>query len=291
MCGFRRPVLKTYATLLFSALATATVAGDVEVTSLQFIASTTVFDRVDGLREPSGLALAADGKHFWTISDGTSRIFSIGLDGKLDPSRTIKVEMSGPEGITEDAARRRLLAVSENSSEIVVINLKNEKSSRIRLRQIKGYISAGLLFTIWRRNNGLEGITVDPATGSVFVLKEKSPRLILELSSDLSQIRGSLMLSAEMGFVDDRVSDMDLDVSGIVYDPTRRAFWITSDTAKRIYLFDPATRSAKSWTLRSGDGNRRLANVEGVALSRDGQTLYVVSDDSRRSQLVSYRID
>ncbi|MGR3660293.1 MAG: SdiA-regulated domain-containing protein [Paracoccaceae bacterium] len=271
----------------FSAVAIGQDNIDIQI---RYLDSKRVLFKAKGLREPSGLALAAGGNHFWIVSDNASRIYRVGLDGKLDRSGTIKIRLSGPEGITEDTARHRLIVVSENNSEIVQINLRNGVTKRFSLRRIRGYVSNGLLFSRWGLNNGLEGVTVDPATGAVFVLKEKSPRLLLELSRGLSKIRSSTLLTAEMGFVDDRVGDDKLDVSGIVYDPRRRAFWIVSDTARRLFLFDPLTKKATSWPLTRGEGGRRLPNAEGVALSDDGDTLYIVNDDHGDSRLVSYEI-
>ena len=283
--------LTTLGFLLIVGLPAIAAAQDGKGIKLRYLDSKSVVSRKDGLKEPSGLGLSADGKHFWTVADNASRVFRIGLDGKLDRAATIKIELSGPEGITEDAARNRLIVVSENKSEIIQINLRNGAAQRFVLRRLRGYAKKGLLFSRWGLNNGIEGVTVEPTTGAVFLLKEKSPRLILELLPDLTQIRSSLQLTAEMGFVDDRVNDDRLDVSGVAYDSQRRAFWIVSDTAKRLFLFDPRTNTASSWPLTTGDSGKRLPNAEGVALSKDGSVIYVISDDGGRSRLVSYAIE
>lgn len=276
--------------LMICAHPAAAISQDSNDIELRYLDSKRVLFKSKGLREPSGLALATGGNHFWIVSDNASRIYRVGLDGELDRSGTIKIKLSGPEGITEDIARHRLIVVSENNSEIVKINLRNGVTKRFSLRRMRGYAGNGLLFSRWGLNNGLEGVTVDPNSGAVFVLKEKSPRLLLELSPDLSTIRSLIPLTAAMGFVDDRVSDDKLDVSGIVYDPGRRAFWIVSDTAKRLFLFDPLTKKANSWPLTRGEGGRRLPNAEGVALSDDGNTLYIVNDDHGDSRLLSYEL-
>jgi uncharacterized protein YjiK len=276
---------------LCCAMATVANGQDKNGITLRFLDRRSIVARSEGLREPSGLSIADGGKHFWTVSDNASRIFRIGPEGKLDRTGTIKIELSGPEGIAEDSLRQRLLIVSENESEIVEVNLHKGTARRFTLRQITGYVKNGLLFSRWGINNGLEGITVDPTDGAVFVLKEKSPRLLIELSPDLSLIRSVLPLAAELGFADDRVSDDDLDVSGIAYDPRRRAFWIVSDTARRLFLFEPRMKSAISWPLTIGKGIRRLPNPEGIALSEDGRVIFVVSDDHGDSALSSYSID
>ncbi len=272
-------------------LAGFAVAGESRVTGLRFLDSKRILAESEGLREPSGMVLAADGKHLWVVSDNISRIFLIGLDGDLKPDHTIKVRLSGGEAITAGKSGEYLLAVSEDTSEIVSIDLRTRTASRIALDQMAGYQAIANYFTRSSRNDGLEGITINLATGEIFLLKEKNPRLIIEISPDLLQIRGVLPLTADMGFLDSDVSDDVLDVSDIAYDAKRGAFWISSDTGKRLFLFDPKTMSAEGWPLTTSTDGHRMNNAEGVALSEDGRNIYVVNDDGKDSRLVKYAIE
>jgi len=83
------------------------------------------------------------------------------------------------------------------------------------------------------------------------------------------------------GFVDDEVKPHKVDYSGICYDPTRAAFWIVSDKAKRVYLYDPREdRVVQSAALGfAKDGKSKLVEkAEGVAYDADKKRLYIVSD-------------
>jgi uncharacterized protein YjiK len=133
-------------------------------------------------------------------------------------------------------------------------------------------------------------MAVHPETGGVFVVKERGPRLLLELTPDLRRIRGALELSAEIGFADDETADDRLDLSGLAVDLRRGGLWIVSDTGARAFLLDLATLRARSWPLRDGNGSR-VRNVEGVAVSDDGAVLSVATDDGRKSRLHRYAIE
>lgn len=137
-----------------------------------------------------------------------------------------------------------------------------------------------------------KGITVIPETDTVFVVKENHPRLLLELTGDLTTIRGALVLSAAMGVAQVGVADRDLDVSGIVYDTSRNALWITSDTGRAVYLFDTENKTATGFPLTwSNDGQTKpLKNAEGIAVSPNGQRLFVVTDDGPSSRFVAYAV-
>jgi uncharacterized protein YjiK len=141
--------------------------------------------------------------------------------------------------------------------------------------------------------DGLEGIAVEAVTGNVFVVKERAPRLLLELTPDLARIRGALPLDAARGFADEETEDDRLDVSGLAVDAGRGGLWIVSDTGARAFLLDFGTLQARSWPLLDGDGRKakRIRNAEGVALSTDGRELSVVTDDGKRSRLYRYAIE
>ena len=258
--------------------------------ALKMLQSDKIVAKAHNLREPSGLALAVDGTHLWTVSDNTSEVFLIDLDGDLKPTHTIEADLSDPEGITLDMPRHRLIAVNEETMDIVVVDLTDGTSTTIALETIEGFQSVADFFQASDTGDGLEGITSIPETGAVFLIKEKKPRLMIELTADLARITGALVLTADMGFADKDVDDADLDVSGLSYDAGRGAFWITSDTGKRMFLFDPVTRMAKSWTLKTGSKGKRLPNAEGVALSQNGDILFVVTDDKSKSRLIRFAV-
>lgn len=278
-----------------TALAAAAVlaATAAEADGPRFLESVRIANKAAGLWEPSGLALAADGRGFWTVSDDAPRILFIGLDGRVDRARSIAVDAEDLEGVTEDPARGRLLAVSESGAEIIAVAVANGAVTRHPLAAMVGWEAAPAALRESDPRDGLEGVAVEAATGNVFVIKERAPRLLLELTPDLAHIRGALPLDAARGFADDEVGDDRLDVSGLAIDAGRGGLWIVSDTGARAFLLDLGTLQARSWPLLDGGGRKakRIRNAEGVALSPDGAVLSVVTDDGERSRLYRYAIE
>jgi len=107
---------------------------------------------------------------------------------------------------------------------------------RQRLADMAGYDAIAHYFVGGKANKGLEGITWNQETGTIFVMKEGIPGLLVEVSPDLRTIRNHRLLNAENGFRDAEVSAEDLDFSDICHDRSRDRFWIISDKAKRLFL-------------------------------------------------------
>ena len=256
--------------------------------SLVFLSSEKVFDAAIGFTEPSGLGLASEGG-FWSVSDNSANLFRLDDTGKKLRAEERPVA-SDLEGIAEDTDRQRLLAVQEDTTEILLI--EGERVSRIALLSLAGADQLNQFFAS-DGNDGLEGITVEPDTGTVFVLKERAPRLLIEISSDLTTIRRAIRLSRENGFAPVHGSAENFDVSGITWDARRNGFWIVSDTGRAIFFFRAHDLYAQGWALREahGDTFRAVENAEGVALGPDGTVLHVVTDDKDHSRFLTYRID
>jgi len=257
--------------------------------TLHFVGSDRIADRSHDFTEVSGLSLS-DNDGFWAVSDGAARIFRLDDAGKVRKKETLHA-LPGLEGVTFDPVGRRILAVREDTSEILEV-APNGRITRHSILAMEGAGSLAEHFTATDANDGLEGITIDPKTGTVFVVKERGPRLLIEIAPDLSRVRKIMPLSGSAGFVSDRAEDNHLDVSGLAWDGQRQGLWITSDTGQALYFFCFATMKARGWALmREAAGkSRRVANAEGVALSLDGQTIFIVTDDGKDSRLLTYRI-
>jgi uncharacterized protein YjiK len=256
---------------------------------LRFVSSDRIADPSRGFSEVSGLSLSDNGG-FWAVSDDTARLFRLDDAGKVRRKESLRA-LPGLEGVAFDAAGGRILAVREGTSEILDV-AQDGRLTRHPILAMEGAASLAELFAENNTNDGLEGITIDPKTGTVFVVKERGPRLLIEIAPDLSHVRKIMPLTVSAGFVSDRAEDDHLDVSGLAWDGQRQGLWITSDTGQALYFFCFATMKARGWALmREAAGkSRRVANAEGVALSLDGQTIFIVTDDGKDSRLLTYRI-
>ncbi|NKB68433.1 MAG: hypothetical protein GKR89_15325 [Candidatus Latescibacteria bacterium] len=237
-----------------------------------------------GLTEPSALTLAADGQGLWTASDDSKRIFYIDLEGELDRQRSFKIDHKNLEGLALHPEGRYLYGVNERSSQIIRFDLETQKTvQRQPLRALQG-LPHGFELLFADTNKGLEGITWDTARGTLFLLKEGAPGMLLEISSDLQTLLNYRLLDARQGFVDPQSSD-EIDFSGLAYDPDKKALWIVSDRARRVYLYDWADdRVLQDWSLayeKKGE-SRSVKKAEGIAFDSVRQRFYIVSDAEAR---------
>ena len=271
---------------------TGSAESSVQNFSLTYLDRFTIGDKAAGLTEPSGLALSLGKKALWAVSDDAKRIFKLGLDGELKIDRSFKIPDKGLEGITLDSTGEHLLTVREDDDEIIRIAIdKQQVTDRHRLADMVGYDAVAPYFDDVGSNKGLEGIAWNSETGTVFVVKERDPGLLVEVSSDLQAIQSHRLLNEENGFRDAEVAADRLDFSDICYDGSRGCFWIISDKASRLFLYDwkgnKVVQSARLGYARKGK-YREIVKPEGVAVDPDAGLLYVVSD--QKAQLYVFDI-
>lgn len=236
-----------------------------------------------GLTEPSGLSIDPEGSGFWIVSDNARTVFRLDKSGDISVFLGQDDRLQDLEGIAVDTANRRLLLVSENTGAIISVSLS--KPHRIHDVEIGALEQlTGLADAFDDKENGLEGIALAPENGGILVAKEKKPRLLVEIGSSLERVISVDNLEA--------VLPEGEDISGLAFDPVRDGLWILSDIGKSVHFVPTLGSSLMSFKLYWDDGNRkrRLDNPEGVALSPDGRSLFVVTDDDENSLFVQYDI-
>ncbi len=268
---------------LASILASTCFATSTGALELKYMSNLPLHLPEIGLTEPSGLAIAADGSGFWIVSDETKTVFLLDADGEIRPFLGRDDRMRDLEGVAVDTRTAQLLAVSERTSSIIVVSLS--PPHRLEVIEVGALPTpTNLADALEDDDNGLEGIAVDPDTGSVFVLKERDPRLLIEIAPTLDRVITVRNL--------DSVLPDGEDVSGLTLDSVRKGFWIVSDVGKSVhflpYTGNPVVTLDLFW--RDKDRKRKLDNAEGAALSPDGRYLFVISDDDKSSRLVQYQI-
>ena len=264
-------------------LAPMCLATEADALDLAYMSHLSLHFPEIGLTEPSGLAVAPDGSGFWIVSDETPTVFKLSAEGEIGAYLDRDDRMRDLEGVAADTGADRLLMVSERTGSILVASFDPPRD--LRVVEVGALPSPeGLADALDDSDDGLEGIALDPETGSVWILKERNPRLLIEIAASLDRVISVRAL--------DDILPRDEDVSGLALDPARDGFWIASDVGKSIHFLARDLSRLTTFELdwRDGDRTRRLDNPEGVSLSPDGRYLFVLSDDGRNSRLVQYEI-
>lgn len=250
-------------------------------------------------REASGLAVSKNQTMLWSVTDDNCTIYQMTLGGSaaasfpsqpsLCPSGFTDTDFEGvtyappPSGSTDD---HYLYIANENGNSIVPFNYQTlQFDSPVALADMDGYSSVTCEGTTTVEdefdgsdaNSGLEGIAWNGDLNSFFVIKEQDPGLIIRISRDLGTILGCKVLT---------FSGTGKDYSDISYDPTRQRFWIMSDEAQAVYLYNYSTNSAQA-----GYGFT-YAHGEGVAYNPANHRLYIVTDNTGTtdSYLYTYNV-
>lgn len=267
-------------------LATA-VQAQTSLSGLKYVGSLSLHVPEIGLTEPSGLAVDPAGTGFWIVSDDTDTVFRLGADGDLQRVIGEDDRLRDLEGVTVDPVQNRLLVVSERTASLISVDLSPpHRLSRFPVIDMDG--ADRLSDDLQDRGNGLEGIAYDPATRTVFLIKEAKPSMLIEVTPDLDQVASAINLDKAWA---DRPA-WSGDASGLAFDPQRQGLWVLSDTASTVRFLPRNGDGGHVFPLTwEDDGKtRQLDNAEGVALSPDGRSLFVLSDDKKRSRLVHYEI-
>ena len=192
--------------------------------------------------EPSGLAVNSSGNILYTVSDNTAQVYKLSTTGNVLQTYGYKGnDLEGVSTFTEN----KLLLTEERTKSIVVFDI------------ITGQFSN---HTINYKNNdansGIEGITYDVNSNTIFILNEKNPGLLIRLRSDFSVIA-----EYELDFAN--------DYSGIFYESLSNNLWIVSDQSKLINKCTLTGEVIESYSIN-------IEQAEGIAISNN--KIYVVSD-------------
>ncbi|MCW8931848.1 MAG: SdiA-regulated domain-containing protein, partial [Gammaproteobacteria bacterium] len=219
--------------------------------------------------------------------------FKISLTGKLKKKKTLIIPDSELEGITLIKNGKYALVIKESNNELIEINIDSRTvTNRKCLMHMSAYDSVADYFSNDVSNKGLEGITWNAKTKTIFAMKEACPGLLMEISSDLQTIINHRVLNADNGFTDKNIAADEIDFSDVCYDSKRDCFWIISDMAKCLFLYDwKENRVLQSLKLAYAHKGKycEIKKAEGIALNPEKKQLYIVSDETAELFLFDIR--
>lgn len=200
--------------------------------------------------EPSGLVYNKHTNTLLTVSDSRPDIYEISLTGSTHG--TIPANGTDMEGVALSVTGDTLYFAEERIRKVSAIN-----RSGSLLRSFT--INAGS-----PGNSGLEGITVNTATGHLYIINEKDPVMLFCYNDTTELWRKPLSFTS--------------DISGICYDETTGALWIVSDESRKVLKLTLTGELIASWNIPFSKG-------EGIAIA--GDKIYIVNDQENRMYLFS----
>ena len=195
-------------------------------------------------KEPSGITCFNN--HLFIVSDGDGIIYKTDLKGTI--VEEIKTGFRDLEGVAIDNTGK-LFVVSETKR--ILVPIKNNDETRKKFN-IKG--------TQKQKNSGLEGLSFNPKNDTFYVVNEKAPKQILNITK-----KGKILSKADISFVK--------DLSGISIDDSDDSLWLLSDESQKIVHITKKEKLLKSYKIP-------VKKAEGIVVVKN--KIYVVSDSQNK---------
>ncbi len=273
--------------------------------SLTYLGRVDLRDHGQGPKEPSGVTRgpSVNGRfQLWIVSDDSKMLYTFVEDNHQEKNPTFSLAhqhslpIKGLEGITMNSSGQALVVKEETNTLVRVSQDTFEEVERVRLAHMAGFEELAQHFVDSEKNKGLEGITWNSKSETFFVVKEGRPSMLLEIRNDLQGILNHWILVAEQEFTISGLPQERLDLSGLCYDSHRDKLWLVSDKGQHLFLYNYHTHMVEQRIPlgyrknKKGIGAyREIVKAEGVTISEDGATLYVVSDKEARLYVYAIR--
>jgi len=196
--------------------------------------------------EPSGLSINDSGTALYTVSDKTSIVYKLSLTG--DVIETIDFKGSNLEGVSTYTENKLLLA-EESKKKIIVLDMLKGKSSKHKIA-----------YKNYDRNSGIEGVTFDKNSNTIFILNEKNPGKLIRLQNDFS-----VLAEYDLSFA--------ADYSGIFYENSSHQLWILSDQNRTVNKCTLNGELIESFKIN-------VSQPEGIAVTDNH--IYIVCDEKAK---------
>ncbi|MFQ5862031.1 MAG: SdiA-regulated domain-containing protein [Candidatus Brocadiales bacterium] len=202
-----------------------------------------------GVEELSGLTYDPQTDTLWTVQDGGGGLYQLDKQGKV--LKTISIPSNDLEGIAYKPLSDTFLLAEERNREILEID---------RQGTILQTIKVPLKYRFWHLNHGIEGVCHDPKSRHIFIVNEKSPRVVMELDEG-----GVVVKSFEVEEVE--------DLSGIYYDNTSGHLLVLSHETKAVIEFTPVGKFISAFFINA-------PQAEGITMDGDGN-IYIICEKSK----------
>ncbi len=205
--------------------------------------------------EPSGLTYDKVNNQLLTVSDNTAQIYRLSLTGDVLQTYNY-LNGEDTEGVTFFTPGK-VLFTEERSRELIEYDIANDV---LISRHTMSYVPDD-----GDANSGIEGVSYDPATGTIFFLGEFPPVLVHANSSFTVTNEYPLTYAA--------------DISATYFVEETGHLWLASHEESTIYKCNTDGTIIYSFPITTATGIV-IPQLEGIAIDHTNQILYAVSDVS-----------
>jgi uncharacterized protein YjiK len=225
------------------------------------------FDIPSVRRDASALAIHSDSGHLWVITDDKVRLVEFTNQG--DFVREVKlIGLDDAEGLCHVEGNRFLIAEEERMC-ITLVEVPPEST------KLKADGPCIELDVECKKNKGLEGISYDAKTDTLFAVREDKPPAVFCVRPLLA---GG---SSETCPWKLDLDDFD-DLSDTYFDPSTGWLWLLSHESQLATAFDSQGKRVTEVKLKKGHHglHEDVEQAEGIVRDRQG-TLYICSEPNQ----------
>lgn len=261
-------------TILTFALATLASAASAQFNLANYgLTSKVSYAALPDNDELSGVTYNWDNGRLYTVEDEGMRIFEFDKFGNYLSSMQLLNAGTDPEGITYIGGGQFLVAEERIQDMYRISYTAGGSLNRVGLPTFSVGATVG--------NIGLEGISYDPISGSVFGVKEKTPQGIYTIAGlNFPTMTGGLVssITPSLGVLD--LSDVQIlsTVPSLVGTGDQNNLLVLSQESNMLFEVDLAGNILSQLDLGTNGLALGSASIEGVTIDENG-TIYLVSED------------
>lgn len=230
--------------------------------------------RMEGVgANASGLTYHPGRNSLFSVINRPPQIVELTLSGKL--KRTIPVRgVDDLEGITHVRGNEFFIA-DERAQQLIHVEIGDDQAAV----DVQGRPRLGLAFDL-ANNRGFEGVSWDHTQDRLFVVKEKQPLRLFELSGLSTALDGRrLDLQISEWLPSGSVALLLRDLSSLTYHEESGSMLLLSHESRLIVEFGPQRKPSGLLVLRRGWHGLKadVPQAEGVAIGPRGE-IYVISE-------------